>query len=175
MYLEGVPSWGSRDADLTDSWQSSSASIEIAAYVLLCLFKQGSIVESIDLMKWLSRQRGPTGGFGSTQVKHTHTLTHTPTHPPHAHTYVTHTVTLCWHYVPLIFFRATYGLNLLLFNKLVVYSRVFELCMIVIDLFTCLSAFKHCVRAVFLLPLLGHCHCSSSSVALCCFQWLRGD
>ncbi|KAL2099143.1 hypothetical protein ACEWY4_005623 [Coilia grayii] len=64
---DGVVFWTSGDADLTDSWQPSSACIEMAAYVLLTLFKQGSIVESIELMKWLSRQRGPLGGFGSTQ------------------------------------------------------------------------------------------------------------
>ncbi|XP_076155900.1 CD109 antigen-like [Alosa pseudoharengus] len=64
---DGVPLWSSRDADLTESWQPSSASVEIAGYVLLSRFKQGNIVESIDLMKWLSSQRGPSGGFGSTQ------------------------------------------------------------------------------------------------------------
>ncbi|XP_048084493.1 CD109 antigen-like [Alosa alosa] len=64
---DGVPLWSSRNADLTESWQPSSASVEIAGYVLLSRFKQGNIVESIDLMKWLSSQRGPSGGFGSTQ------------------------------------------------------------------------------------------------------------
>ncbi|XP_062379555.1 CD109 antigen-like [Sardina pilchardus] len=64
---DGVPFWSYRDADLTESWQPSSASVEIAGYMLLSLFKQGNIVESIDLMKWLSSQRGPEGGFGSTQ------------------------------------------------------------------------------------------------------------
>ncbi|XP_063079986.1 CD109 antigen-like [Engraulis encrasicolus] len=64
---DGVVYWTSGEGDLADGWQPPSAGIEMAAYVLLSLFKQGSIVESIELMKWLSRQRGPLGGFGSTQ------------------------------------------------------------------------------------------------------------
>lgn len=48
--------------------QPRSAQIEMTSYVLLALFRRGSLVEGIDLMKWLSVQRNHLGGYGTTQV-----------------------------------------------------------------------------------------------------------
>lgn len=50
--------------------QPRSAQIEMTSYVLLALFRRGSLVEGIDLMKWLSVQRNHLGGYGTTQVTH---------------------------------------------------------------------------------------------------------
>lgn len=65
---DGVPTWSSPGGGLAASWQPRSADIEMASYVLLCQHTLGQLVEGVQLMKWLSRQRNPNGGFGSTQV-----------------------------------------------------------------------------------------------------------
>ncbi|KAG7460634.1 hypothetical protein MATL_G00200810 [Megalops atlanticus] len=64
---DGVPSWRSSNTRLTDSWQPRSADIEMAAYVLLSMFKQAKVEDGLPLMKWLSQQRNHLGGYGSTQ------------------------------------------------------------------------------------------------------------
>ncbi|XP_036406063.1 CD109 antigen [Megalops cyprinoides] len=64
---DGVASWRSSNARLTDSWQPRSADIEMAAYVLLSMFKQAKVEDGLPLMKWLSQQRNHLGGYGSTQ------------------------------------------------------------------------------------------------------------
>ncbi|KAI4875837.1 hypothetical protein NFI96_005886 [Prochilodus magdalenae] len=69
-----VPMWSSPDSSLADSWQPRSADIEMAAYALLSLYKQGSVEQGLSLLKWLSQQRNHLGGYGSTQAM---TLTHT--------------------------------------------------------------------------------------------------
>lgn len=65
---DGVQTWRSSSAEVSDSWQPRSAEIEMAAYVLLALYKRASVVEAISLMKWLSQQRNYLGAYGSTQV-----------------------------------------------------------------------------------------------------------
>ncbi|CDR01098.1 unnamed protein product, partial [Oncorhynchus mykiss] len=65
--LHGVQIWRSSSAEVSDSWQPRSAEIEMAAYVLLALYKRASVVEAISLMKWLSQQRNHLGAYGSTQ------------------------------------------------------------------------------------------------------------
>ncbi|XP_023850526.2 CD109 antigen-like [Salvelinus sp. IW2-2015] len=64
---DGVQTWRSSSAEVSDSWQPRSAEIEMAAYVLLALYKRASVVEAISLMKWLSQQRNHLGAYGSTQ------------------------------------------------------------------------------------------------------------
>ncbi|CAN9507342.1 unnamed protein product [Ophioblennius macclurei] len=64
---DGVPMWPSSDAGLSASWRPRSADIELASYVLLTQHQLGYVAEGLGLMKWLSRQRNPGGGFGSTQ------------------------------------------------------------------------------------------------------------
>ncbi|XP_030260339.1 CD109 antigen isoform X1 [Sparus aurata] len=64
---DGVPMWSSPDGSLSSSWQPRSADIEMASYLLLSQHKLGLIAEGLSLMKWLSQQRNPSGGFGSTQ------------------------------------------------------------------------------------------------------------
>lgn len=66
---DGVPMWSSPGGGLSESWQPRSADMELASYVLLCQHRLGRLAEGVSLMKWLSRQRNPNGGFGSTQVK----------------------------------------------------------------------------------------------------------
>ena len=65
---DGVMTWKSFGAAVPDSRQACSSQIEMASYVLLALCKRGSVLEGLELMKWLSRQRTHLGGFGSTQV-----------------------------------------------------------------------------------------------------------
>lgn len=60
--------WSSSAGLESHDWQPRSAQIEMTSYVLLALFRRGSFVEGIDLMKWLSEQRNYLGGFGTTQV-----------------------------------------------------------------------------------------------------------
>lgn len=60
--------WSSSAGLESHDWQPRSAQIEITSYVLLALFRRGSLVEGIDLMKWLSKQRNHLGGYGTTQV-----------------------------------------------------------------------------------------------------------
>ncbi|XP_062325530.1 CD109 antigen-like [Osmerus eperlanus] len=62
-----VMTWKSFGAAVPDSRQTRSSQIEMASYVLLALYKRGSVVEGLELMKWLSQQRTHLGGFGSTQ------------------------------------------------------------------------------------------------------------
>ncbi|XP_030626734.1 CD109 antigen [Chanos chanos] len=64
---DGVPRWSSSNVGLADSWQPRSADVEMAAYVLLALYKQGRPADGFTLMKWLSQQRNHLGGYGSTQ------------------------------------------------------------------------------------------------------------
>ncbi|CAB1330744.1 unnamed protein product, partial [Coregonus sp. 'balchen'] len=64
---DGVQTWRSSSAEVSDSWQPRSAEMEMAAYVLLALYMRASVVEAISLMKWLSQQRNHLGGYGSTQ------------------------------------------------------------------------------------------------------------
>ncbi|XP_076874173.1 CD109 antigen [Brachyhypopomus gauderio] len=64
---DGVPTWSSPDNSLTASCQPPTAEVEMAAYVLLALYRQGRAWQGFTLMKWLIQQRSHTGGFGSTQ------------------------------------------------------------------------------------------------------------
>ncbi|XP_034755218.1 CD109 antigen [Etheostoma cragini] len=64
---DGVPMWSSPDGGLSSSWQPRSADIEMVSYLLLAQHKQGNVTQALSLMKWLSQQRNPDGGFGSTQ------------------------------------------------------------------------------------------------------------
>ncbi|XP_074516319.1 CD109 antigen-like isoform X1 [Sebastes fasciatus] len=66
-YRDGVMMWRSSAGLESHDWQPRSAQIEMASYVLLAFFKRGSLVEGIELMKWLSRQRNHLGGYGTTQ------------------------------------------------------------------------------------------------------------
>lgn len=70
LWEDGVPMWSSPDGSLSSSWQPRSADIEMASYLLLSQHKLGLIAEGLSLMKWLSQQRNPSGGFGSTQVRY---------------------------------------------------------------------------------------------------------
>ncbi|KAA8582937.1 hypothetical protein FQN60_015483 [Etheostoma spectabile] len=63
----GVPMWSSPDGGLSSSWQPRSADIEMVSYLLLAQHKRGNVTQALSLMKWLSQQRNPDGGFGSTQ------------------------------------------------------------------------------------------------------------
>lgn len=62
--------WSSSAGLQSRDWQPHSAQIEMTSYVLLALFRRGSLVEGISLMKWLSEQRNHLGGYGTTQVTH---------------------------------------------------------------------------------------------------------
>ncbi|XP_028460461.1 CD109 antigen [Perca flavescens] len=64
---DGVPMWSSPDGSLSSSWQPRSADIEMVSYLLLAQHKLGHVTQALSLMKWLSQQRNPNGGFGSTQ------------------------------------------------------------------------------------------------------------
>ncbi|XP_039638752.1 CD109 antigen [Perca fluviatilis] len=64
---DGVPMWSSPDSSLSSSWQPRSADIEMVSYLLLAQHKLGQVTQALSLMKWLSQQRNPNGGFGSTQ------------------------------------------------------------------------------------------------------------
>lgn len=61
--------WRSSAGLESNDWHVRSAQIEMASYVLLALFRRGSLVEGITLLKWLSKQRNYLGGYGTTQVK----------------------------------------------------------------------------------------------------------
>lgn len=58
--------WLSSTSESSESWQSLSAQIEIAAYALLA-HTQHHVPEGIPIMKWLIKQRNSLGGFVSTQ------------------------------------------------------------------------------------------------------------
>ncbi|XP_064195938.1 CD109 antigen [Anguilla rostrata] len=64
---DNVMSWRSSSSGLSESWQPRSSGIEMAAYVLLTLFKLAMVDQAIPLMKWLIVQRNHLGGYGSTQ------------------------------------------------------------------------------------------------------------
>ncbi|XP_074548556.1 CD109 antigen [Halichoeres trimaculatus] len=64
---DGVMMWQSSLGLESYDWQPGSAQIEMVSYVLLTLFRHGSLVEGIELMKWLSKQRNYLGGYGTTQ------------------------------------------------------------------------------------------------------------
>ncbi|XP_041669166.1 CD109 antigen [Cheilinus undulatus] len=66
-YRDGVMMWQSPAGHKSHDQQPSSAQIEMASYVLLALFRRGSLVEGIALMKMLSTQRNFLGGYGTTQ------------------------------------------------------------------------------------------------------------
>uniref|UniRef100_A0A673AWP2 CD109 molecule n=1 Tax=Sphaeramia orbicularis TaxID=375764 RepID=A0A673AWP2_9TELE len=66
---DGVPMWSSPSSGVSSSWQPRSGDIELAAYVLLSHHALGRMVEAVELMKWLSKQRNGFGGYGSTQVR----------------------------------------------------------------------------------------------------------
>ncbi|KAI6071502.1 CD109 antigen [Aix galericulata] len=59
--------WITPASEMSDSWQSRSIDIELAAYALLSHFHQDRLEEGIPIMKWLSQQRNHLGGFSSTQ------------------------------------------------------------------------------------------------------------
>lgn len=61
--------WLSSAGPRSRDQQPSSTQIEMASYVLLAFFMQGSFIEGISLVKWLSTQRNHLGGFGTTQVR----------------------------------------------------------------------------------------------------------
>ncbi|KAM9798280.1 CD109 antigen [Neosynchiropus ocellatus] len=52
---------------LSPSWQPSSSQIEMASYVLLSQRRLGLLADGVPILKWLSQQRNPFGGFVSTQ------------------------------------------------------------------------------------------------------------
>ncbi|TMS21555.1 CD109 antigen [Larimichthys crocea] len=66
-YRDGVMMWSSSAGQDLHEGKPRSAQIEMASYVLLANFRRGSLLESIELMKWLCRQRTHLGGFGTTQ------------------------------------------------------------------------------------------------------------
>ncbi|CAL8294217.1 unnamed protein product [Arctogadus glacialis] len=66
-YLDG-DRWSSSEAPRAEgAWGARSAEVEMVSYVLLALSRHGTIVEGFPLMRWLSQQRNPLGGYGSTQ------------------------------------------------------------------------------------------------------------
>ncbi|KTG44115.1 hypothetical protein cypCar_00028359, partial [Cyprinus carpio] len=70
LYLglsDGVPTWRPPANVLYNSWQPSSAEIEMSAYVLLAMHRLKLMDEGFTLVKWLSKQRNHLGGYGSTQ------------------------------------------------------------------------------------------------------------
>ncbi|XP_035804779.2 CD109 antigen-like isoform X2 [Amphiprion ocellaris] len=66
-YRDGVKMWRSSAGLRSRDWQPRSVQIEMTSYVLLALFRRGSFIEGIKLMKWLSMQRNHLGGYGTTQ------------------------------------------------------------------------------------------------------------
>ncbi|XP_069462356.1 CD109 antigen-like [Ambystoma mexicanum] len=63
----GAMFWSSLSAGVLTHWQPRSSEIETAAYALLSCYQQERIQEGVPIMKWLSIQRSPLGGFTSTQ------------------------------------------------------------------------------------------------------------
>lgn len=72
--------WRSSAGLVTNDWHVQSTQIEMASYVLLVLFRRGSFIEGIKLLKWLSKQRNHLGGYGTTQVREY--LTYSCLHEP---------------------------------------------------------------------------------------------
>ncbi|XP_008275105.1 CD109 antigen-like isoform X2 [Stegastes partitus] len=66
-YADGVKMWRSSTGLRSHDLRPGSVQIEMASYVMLALFRRGSFIEGIALMKWLSRQRNHLGGYGTTQ------------------------------------------------------------------------------------------------------------
>ncbi|XP_059208526.1 CD109 antigen-like [Centropristis striata] len=66
-YRDGAMMWTSSGGLESHDGQQRSAQIEMTSYVLLAHFRRGSLEESFDQMKWLSKQRNHLGGFGATQ------------------------------------------------------------------------------------------------------------
>ncbi|KAL6105801.1 cd109 [Pungitius sinensis] len=66
-HRDGVMTWGSSAGLGSPDWQPRSAQIEMASYVLLALYRRGSFVDGIEMLKWLSVQRNHLGGYGTTQ------------------------------------------------------------------------------------------------------------
>ncbi|XP_029316719.1 CD109 antigen-like [Cottoperca gobio] len=66
-YRDGVMIWTSSAGLESHDGQPRSAQIEMTSYVLLALYRRGSLVEGIELLKWLSKQRNHLGGYGTTQ------------------------------------------------------------------------------------------------------------
>ncbi|XP_061097670.1 CD109 antigen [Conger conger] len=62
---DNVMSWSS--SGLLKTRRPRSSDIEMAAYVLLSVFKLGMLDKGFPLLKWLIVQRNHLGGFGSTQ------------------------------------------------------------------------------------------------------------
>ena len=61
--------WSSSEAPRAEgAWGARCAEVEMVSYVLLALSRNGRIVEGFPLMRWLSQQRNPLGGYGSAQV-----------------------------------------------------------------------------------------------------------
>ncbi|KAM8917570.1 CD109 antigen [Spinachia spinachia] len=66
-HTDGVMMWGSSAGLGSHDWQPRSAQIEMTSYVLLALYRRGSFVDGIKMLKWLSKQRNHLGGYGTTQ------------------------------------------------------------------------------------------------------------
>uniref|UniRef100_A0A3Q1HW22 CD109 molecule n=2 Tax=Anabas testudineus TaxID=64144 RepID=A0A3Q1HW22_ANATE len=66
-YTDDVMMWRSSTGLEANDGRVQSKQIEMVSYVLLVLFRRGSLVEGITLLKWLSQQRSHLGGYGTTQ------------------------------------------------------------------------------------------------------------
>ncbi|KAF3701387.1 CD109 antigen 150 kDa TGF-beta-1-binding protein [Channa argus] len=66
-HRDGEMMWRSSAGLESNEWDVHSAQIEMVSYVLLVLFRRGSLVEGIALLKWLSNQRNHLGGYTTTQ------------------------------------------------------------------------------------------------------------
>ncbi|XP_068577890.1 CD109 antigen-like [Cebidichthys violaceus] len=66
-HRDGFRMWGSSAGLESHDRQTRSAQIEMVSYVLLALYWRGSLVEAIEILKWLSEQRNHLGGYGTTQ------------------------------------------------------------------------------------------------------------
>ncbi|CAN9502286.1 unnamed protein product [Ophioblennius macclurei] len=66
-YIDGVKMWNTFPGSSSHDQQSHSTQIEMVSYVLLALLSRGGFVEGITLMKWLTKQLSPFGGYGTTQ------------------------------------------------------------------------------------------------------------
>ncbi|KAK2891620.1 hypothetical protein Q8A73_017285 [Channa argus] len=67
-HRDGEMMWRSSAGLESNEWDVHSAQIEMVSYVLLVLFRRGSLVEGIALLKWLSNQRNHLGGYTTTQM-----------------------------------------------------------------------------------------------------------
>ena len=55
--------------------QAKTRNIEATSYVLLTYATINNVTSGLQVIKWLVKQRNPNGGFGSTQVRSSRTLT----------------------------------------------------------------------------------------------------